>query len=271
MRVSAVILSFNSAAVLDKAVRSLAVDLGGVEEPDEIWVVDNGSTDGSREVLGRLEEELSGLVKPIYLDRNLGTTVPRNIALGQASGRFVLVMDSDVEVPKGTVGHLIEVCERDPALGIVVPEIRYPSGRLQLSTDRFPTVGRKLQRLLALRSLEGALTKSPAAQRVDYAISAFWLFRRELLEVVGNFDEKIFYSPEDVDFCLRVWKSGHYVYFEPAVHVIHHAQELSRGLRFPRFAMSHLWGLVYLFGKHRYLISPPDLAASGEPLEKRQK
>jgi len=269
MRVSAVILSFNSEAVLDKAVRSLAVDLGGVEEPDEIWVVDNGSTDGSREVLGRLEEELPDLVKPIYLDRNLGTTVPRNIALGQASGRFILVMDSDVEVPKGTVEHLIEVCERDPALGIVVPEIRYPSGRLQLSTDRFPTVGRKLQRLVALRSLEDGLTDSPGAQRVDYAISAFWLFRRELLEVVGKFDEKIFYSPEDVDFCLRVWKSGHYVFFEPAVHVIHHAQELSRGWLSPRFAMSHLSGLVYLFGKHRYLFSPPDLSARREPPPKR--
>jgi GT2 family glycosyltransferase len=258
MRVSAVILSFNSGQLLDRAVRSLAADLAAVEEPDEIWVVDNGSTDDSREVLRHLSEELSGLVKPIYLDRNLGTTVPRNLALGQTSGRFILVMDSDVEVPKGTVEHLTEVCRTDPALGIVVPEVRYPSGRLQLSTDRFPTVGRKLQRLVALRSLEEALQESPVAQRVDYAISAFWLFRRQLLESVGNFDERIFYSPEDVDYCLRVWKSGHYVYFDPAVHVIHHAQELSRGWRSPRFAISHFLGLVYLFGKHRYLFSPPD-------------
>lgn len=269
MRVSAVILSYDSAAFLDKAVRSLAADLGESEKQDEIWVVDNGSTDGSREVLRQLEEELSGLVKPIYLDRNLGTTVPRNIALGQATGRFILVMDSDVEVPQGTVGHLIEVCQADPALGIVVPEIRYPSGRLQLSTDRFPTVGRKLQRLFGLRSLEDALTESPPAQRVDYAISAFWLFRRELLESVGSFDEKIFYSPEDVDYCLRVWKAGRYVYFEPAVHVIHHAQELSRGLGSPRLAISHLWGLGYLFAKHRYLFRPPMMPAPGEPREKR--
>ena len=202
-----------------------------------------------------LEEELRGLVKPIYLDRNLGTTVPRNIALEKSSGRFILVMDSDVEVPKGTVDHLIEVCEANPNLGIVAPEIRYPSGRLQLSTDRFPTVGRKLQRLFALRSMEGALAESPAAREVDYAISAFWLFGRQLLESVGDFDERIFYSPEDVDFCLRVWRSGRSVYFEPAVHVIHHAQELSRGLGSPRFAISHLRGLVYLFGKHRYLFN----------------
>jgi GT2 family glycosyltransferase len=255
MRVSAVILSFNSVSFLDRAIRSLAQDLATSSEQDEIWVVDNGSTDGSSELLHELVREFGGLVNAIYLDHNRGTTVPRNMALRRATGRFLLFMDSDVEVPHGTVDRLIEVCTSRPTCGIVAPQLRYPSGEIQLSTDRFPTVGRKLSRLLALRSMERNVAEKDHPDTVDYAISAFWLLRRDVLERVGDLDERIFYSPEDVDYCLRVWRAGYQVRLETTVSVIHHAQELSRGFRSPRFTLRHARGLIYLFRKHQYCMS----------------
>src|SRR5690606_21095374 len=88
----------------------------------------------------------------------------------------------------------------------------------------------------------------------DYAISAFWLFRRRLLDEVGYLDERIFYSPEDVDYCLRVWEAGYKVVYDPRVHAIHDAQEISRGFRMARFTWSHIGGLLYLFRKHRYML-----------------
>ena len=51
-------------------------------------------------------------------------------------------------------------------------------------------------------------------QHVDYAISAFWLLRRDVLEAVGLLDEEIFSRPEDVDYCLRVWKAGYTVVYD---------------------------------------------------------
>lgn len=255
MRVSAVVLSFNSVAVLEGAVSSLAMDLSDSIEEDEIWVVDNGSTDGSPKLLRALEQKHGGLVKGIYLDQNLGTTVSRNMALRRATGRLLLIMDSDVEVSAGTVDRLITVCDSQPTCGIVAPRLHYPSGRVQLSTDCFPTVGRKLWRLAALRKIEQTLPREEQTKAVDYAISAFWLFRRNVLDRVGYLDEEIFYSPEDVDYCLRVWQAGYQVWLEPSVSVLHRAQELSRGWGSPGFTMSHALGLLYLFRKHRYWLS----------------
>jgi GT2 family glycosyltransferase len=253
VRISAVILSFNSARFIETCIRSLAAALALTDEPDEIWVVDNGSMDGSVEILRRLEREFLQL-RVIYCSHNTGTTVSRNLALRRAGGRYILIIDSDVEVGANTIAPLIDILDREPCCGIAAPRLTFRDGRPQLSADVFPTVGRKLQRLFALRQIEAAM--GPASpnelRQVDYAISAFWAMRREMLDRVGYFDERIFYSPEDVDYCLRVWQVGYVVLQVGAAHAIHDAQEISRGLRRPRFAWGHAKGLIYLFIKHRY-------------------
>jgi len=82
---------------------------------------------------------------------------------------------------------------------------------------------------------------------------------------VGLLDEKIFYSPEDVDYCIRVWKAGFDIRYLPKYEIIHDAQEISRakGIRINFFTLSHIKGLLYLFLKHRYLFS-------GKKFSKRQ-
>ena len=56
---------------------------------------------------------------------------------------------------------------------------------------------------------------------VDYLISACWLFTREVYEKVGPLDEQIFYAPEDVDFCIRVWKAGFKIGYVPEYKMVH--------------------------------------------------
>jgi GT2 family glycosyltransferase len=253
VRVSAVILSFNSARYIEACIRSLAAALAPAADRDEIWVVENGSTDGSVAILQRLEQEFAEL-RVIYCAHNTGTTVSRNLALRRARGRYIMIIDSDVEVEAGTIDALIAVLDREPRCGIAAPRLVFPDGRPQLSTDAFPTIGRKLQRFVALRRIESAV-KPPARdelRRVDYAISAFWAMRREMLDRVGYFDERIFYSPEDVDYCLRVWQAGYAVLHVGAAEAVHDGQEVSRRFARPLFMLRHVKGLLYLFCKHRY-------------------
>ncbi len=253
-QVSAVILSFNSKRHIEHCVRSLAKAFGEMPGPSEIWVVENGSTDGSALLLPELEHEIGTMLRVIYNPRNLGTTVSRNQALRRATGRYILVMDSDAWAEAPTLLSLIRTLDADPRCGIAVPRLEYPDGRFQLSTDTFPTLFRKLHRLFGLRNLE-ASAKPPAEPcSVDYAISALWVFRRSLLDEVGLLDEAIFYSPEDVDFCLRVWKAGYTVKYDPRVKAVHDAQELSRGAKLNWFAVQHAKGLAYLFWKHKYFL-----------------
>lgn len=253
-QISAVILSFNSKPHIERCVRSLMKAFSEMPGPHEVWAVENGSVDGSAQILRRLEREFSPTLRVICNERNLGTTVSRNQALRRATGRYVLVMDSDAWVESPTLESLIHTLEQDARCGIAVPRLEYPDGRFQLSTDTFPTLLRKLHRLVALRNLETSATPPAEPCTVDYAISALWLFRRSLLEEVGLLDERIFYSPEDVDFCLRTWKAGYKVVYDPRVKAVHDAQELSRRKKLNGFATRHAKGLAYLFWKHGYFL-----------------
>lgn len=252
MNLSAVVLCFNSARYIEDCVRSLRAATESLG-PVEMFVVDNGSSDGSVAILERLEQEFPGFLQCIYLPQNTGTTVSRNKALRRASGRHLLIMDSDATVTADTLSGLARVLEEEPRCGMAVPRVLYPDGRFQISTDQFPTVTHKLRRFFMLKSMEA--TESPAAagrRDVDYAISAVWLLKRELLESVGLLDENIFYSPEDVDYCLRVWQAGYRIVYEPAVTAVHDAQEISRGKKLSSFTLRHAAGLLYYFRKHRY-------------------
>jgi GT2 family glycosyltransferase len=256
VRLSSVVLSWNSARHIEPCVLSLLRQAAGHD--DEVWVVDNGSTDGTVAILERLEREHSPCVKAIYLNSNLGTTVSRNLALRQVRGEYVAIIDSDVIVPDGTVDPLIARLSRDASCGLVAPRLVYPTGTSQMSTDVFPTVFRKIARLFMLKAMERQLERDESAQharQVDYAISAFWMLRRDVLAAVGLLDEEIFYSPEDVDYCLRVWNAGYTVIYEPSVQAIHCAQEISRRSPLSRAAVSHAAGLAYFFRKHGYAFS----------------
>lgn len=260
---SFIILTWNSESYLDACLASLYSCLRDETLSYEILVVDNGSSDGTLEKLMAHTESRKDILKPIYLSRNMGTTVSRNLALRKASGRYLCVMDSDVELAPGLFKPLIEILKSEPNSGMVVPKINYPNGHLQKSTDTFPTLTHKIKRFFRLREIERrealAVNEQVQIRTVDYAISAFWLFKRETFEKVGCLDERIFYAPEDVDYCLRIWRAGFKIHYVPYVSVIHHTQEISRGYKFSRAKLSHLKGLFYLFYKHRYFLRPPKL------------
>jgi GT2 family glycosyltransferase len=260
MSISAVILSFNAKKDLGLCIRSLIEVEGLRTGRDQILVIDNGSTDGSKELIERMASGSSGLIEATFLPGNHGTTRPRNLGFAKATGTHVLVIDSDIQFRKPVLPDLIKQLNADPTIGIIAPRLTFPDGRPQMSTDVFPTVPRKLERLFRLRTLERRSLPDPSSNLpVDYAISAFWLMRRDLFDLTGPLDERIFYAPEDVDFCLRVWLKGRRVVYRPDLDVIHDAKERSRSLKGLLFAWRHLQGLLYYFKKHGYAFSADDL------------
>jgi GT2 family glycosyltransferase len=229
----------------------------------EVRILDNGSQDGTASLLAQLAAGDPTHLFPYFERSNLGTTRSRNILFAAARGEYLCVMDSDVELATGVVDVLLQMLRTDPGLGIVVPRIHYPSGRWQKSFDRFPTLIDKAHRFVRLRQIERQqaldLQDTTRPFEIDYAISAFWLMRRSLLQTVGLLDEHIFYAPEDADYCLRAWKAGLRVMYVPSVTIVHHAQEISRGLKISRAKLSHMKGLMYYFFKHRYWLQRPRL------------
>lgn len=263
MRFSFVILTWNSSAYLASCLDALVDEIAGHGPGEmEAFVVDNGSRDGTVEVLQRYQRRFPDAVKLILLPENMGTTHPRNLALRKASGRFIAVIDSDLQLLPGALDRLAALLEELPDAGMVVPRLQYPDGRHQKSTDRFPTFLSKAYRYFWLRRMEKRETEEIRGNdpvEVEYAISAMWLFRREILDRVGLLDEHIFYSPEDVDYCLRIWKSGYKILLAPDAVCTHHAQEISRGFRVTPATIHHVKGMLYYFKKHRYFFKRPAL------------
>lgn len=233
----------------------------------EIIVIDNGSADGTCGILKVLEDKYPKMLHLLFLTTNMGTTLPRNLGIKKACGQFVCIMDSDVELTRGTIEKLIDNLNQDPGVGITVPRLLYPNGNFQKSIDVFPTVFRKLSRYFLLKKMEkqeGDTFTIKHPVKADYAISALWLMKKQLFKDVGLLDEAIFYSPEDVDFCLRVWKAGYSILYDPTVFAVHHTQEISRGMKVNAALFHHAKGLIYYFLKHRYFFSAPTFAAQSD-------
>jgi len=255
VHISVVILSYNSASPIKKCLDDLIASLAEFNKENEIFVVDNGSKDGSVELLKEYQAQSPELIKPIFFDKNTGTTFSRNAALKKSTGEYVLVLDSDAYVNYEALKELVEYLKLNPETGMAVPRLLYASGNFQLSCDVFPTLIHKFKRFLFLKDIESKPHKLQSVTeptQVDYAISACWMLTRTAVERTGLFDEKIFYSPEDVDYCLRVWESGLKINYVPHVTIVHDAQELSRGFKLSKFHFSHLKGLFYLMSKHKY-------------------
>jgi GT2 family glycosyltransferase len=259
MQISVVILTWNSEQHIGSCLASVLDVFSNELESYEIFVLDNGSTDQSRQIIESFQQKYPTVIQSMYLDRNTGTTYSRNLALKQARGRYIAVLDSDIIMPMEIMHALLDILNESPKTGMVVPQLVYKNGKFQKSTDDFPTLLTKFRRYFFLKKIEQdeahhVILKN---QHVDYAISAFWLLKREVIDKVGLLDENIFYAPEDVDYCLRMWKAGYEIMYVPSYIVIHDAREISREFRLNRAVVEHIKGMFYLFWKHGYCLRKP--------------
>jgi GT2 family glycosyltransferase len=221
----------------------------------EVIALDNGSTDQTIGLLRSMPAEHVDF-KLIELGHNTGTTFPRNIGIRMSRAPLVLILDSDTEIPPGSLRSLMRSVDELPGpVGIVAPRLVYPDGKFQESARRFPTVFTKAYRLLGMEERRVADETIPGVlagekTKVDYAISAAWLVPRTTFERVGYLDESIFYSPEDVEFCARVWRGKLPVWYYPKAEIVHNCQRITHKRPFTRLGLSHAKQLVRYWAKY---------------------
>ncbi len=263
--ISAIILTWNSEKYIKRCLDALGESIKNWGGEAEVFVVDNGSQDQTVKIIEESKKGFPSKIELVRLEKNLGTTVSRNRVLKKVTGDYILILDSDTEMRSDALRVLIEKMKEEKDIGILAPRLIYPDGSSQISCKRFPTAKTKLCKFLPLGFLRRWAVKdesygeevykktSNGSFDVDYCISACWLVRREAISDIGLLDERIFYSPEDVDYCLRMWLSGWRVAYCPVAEVVHHTQRVSYK-SFGAF-LSHLKGLAYYFMKHGYFLS----------------
>jgi GT2 family glycosyltransferase len=265
VELSIVILTWNSEHLLGKCLSSIRENTTTVDH--EIIIVDNNSTDGTRTLLKSVDPE--GSYNVILNRQNRGVGPARNQGIELATGKYILILDVDTIVTSGAIDELTDYLEQNARCGLVAPKLTDMEGNLQLTCRKFPTLGGKFlrripfkwaQRLLKNEEMRDWDHASP--RKVDYVIGACQLIRKSVIEKVGLLDENIFYGPEDIDFCLRVWQAGYEVVYNPEAVIIHDEQRITKRQLFSNITWEHAKGLAYFFWKHKYLFSRKSLYKS---------
>ena len=210
--VSIIIVSFNAREDLVRCLESLHADPPSA--PHDVFVVDNGSTDGSVEAA----RQWTG-VRVIENDANLGFARATNVGIRASRGADLLLLNSDTSVPAGAVDRLLSELHAHDDVAVVGPRLVDAHGRAELSFG--PMIG-PLNELRQQRRARGPVDElTRQRQYPDWVSGACLLVRRGDAEAVGLLDERYFMYTEDVDFCAAIRARGRRVLFTPDVQVVH--------------------------------------------------
>ncbi len=187
-----------------------------------------------------LASRMPGAIEVISNVRPKGFGANHNAAFAKCQTPFFCVANPDLRLRANPFTSLSETLS-DPAVGVVGPLVRNPSGSVEDSARRFPSVSSLLGKLWGgATGPDYPIDHGPIA--VDWIAGMFMLFRADTYRAVGGFDEDYFLYYEDVDLCRRLTRLGMKVLYDPLAEVAHDARRASH--RDIRLAGHHIASIV---------------------------
>ncbi len=253
MDVSVIVVSWNASRCLRECLQSLTE--GPFQHTLEVIVVDNASTDGSAEMVAADFPQ----VRLIRNDRNLGFAKANNVGIGQSTGRYVCLINSDVHVLPNCLDRLVEYLDAHSLVGLAGPKILNADRSLQSSCRRFPSLWNNFCESVGLFRMFPRTSFFSTEHMLcfphdrivdaDVLVGCFWMIRREALESVGLLDEDFFIYAEDLDWCRRCWNAGWRVSFFPEAQAIHYRAASSANDP-ARFAIEQQRAVLHYWDKY---------------------
>lgn len=242
MQLSIIIVNYNVRDLLMNAVASLKNALEGID--GEIIVVDNASSDGAVEALGREHPD----VITIPLERNLGFGAGNNVAIERSRGEYVLLINPDTLVQENTLRTMLDFMAQHSGAGLAGCKILNPDGSFEPASKRgFPSPWSAFSRVFGLSKL---FPKSKlfggynltwidpdTTVEVEALSGCFMFFRGSLLRELGGFDTDFFMYGEDLDICWRTKEKGWSVWYHPETSIMHLKGESTRRSSLDAIAM----------------------------------
>lgn len=225
---SFVILCFNNREILRRCLEAVYGTIQGLTF--EVIVVDNGSTDGSPEMLAREFPQ----VRVIRNATNLGWAAAGNQGLLAAQGRYSVRLDSDTEAYPGTFTELVAFMDQHPEVGVAGSKLLNPDGTAQATGRTFTTpaavlFGRKSwlskkfpNNRFSKRYLTCLHTQGDDPYPVDWVSGASMIVRREVIEQgLLIDDQRFFVFAADLDWCYEIRQAGWEIYYVPRSAILH--------------------------------------------------
>lgn len=217
----------------------------------EVWVVDNGSTDGSVEAIKTLFPDVS----LIENKKNLGFAKANNQALRQMNGRYAVLLNSDAILTDRAVETIIRFMDENNKIGICGGQLFNADGSKQNSIANIPTIATELLNKSLLRRLfpekyPGKENNFKEPVEVESVIGACMVVRKDAMDDVGLMDEDYFFFFEETDWCMRMRSKGWKIFHHPNAK-IYHLQGQSAGKVNVRARIEY-WRSRYIFFNKNY-------------------
>lgn len=253
--ISIVIVNWKVRPLLEKCLKSILADT--VDFVTEIFVVDNDSRDGTPEMIMAEYPQVTMIALPY----NRGFAKANNLALRQASGKYIFLLNPDTEVQLGFFKTIIKYFETHPQIGMLGPRVLNSDFSLQASVRRFPSLFSQIIILLKLRNFKFGklLLAKHLAKDFDYnqeqdaeqIMGAAMAITRTAFEKIGYLDEKFFIWFEEVDYCKRAHQKGVTIRYLPTASILHHSGASFKKHKIFRKQLFFNASLLYYFFKHQ--------------------
>lgn len=224
-----------------------------------VWVVDNGSTDGTLALLKNIFPQVNVIVN----QNNVGFGAANNQGMKAAaaeSPRYFFLLNPDTLVRPGAFKKMLTFMDSRPDVGVAGARLVYGDGRFQHSAFAFPGIRQLVFDLFPLpaRFYESRWNgryprhyyhpdRKPFA--VDHTLGATMMVRRDVAEATGGFDEAFHMYCEEIDWSWRIREAGWEIYTVPAAEVVHFGGESTKQI--PARSIINLWGSrAQLYQKH---------------------
>jgi len=220
MDLSILIVNWNTKSLLIRCLKSIHQETRNGER--EVFVVDNGSNDGSKEAVRAEFPEVILIHNPL----NIGFARANNQALELSIGRYLLLLNPDTRVEKETIKNMVGFMNAHPEAGVAGAQLLNADGSKQNSIANFPSLAtellnKSLLRLLFPKTFPGKERNISEPIEVDSVIGACMMVRRETMEQVGLLDEDYFLFLEETDWCYRIKRAGWKVCHLPQAEIYH--------------------------------------------------
>ena len=218
---SVIIASYNTKDLTVASVESVLKEKPGFSL--EVIVVDDGSKDESVEALKEIEEQFKN-VKVVVNKENLGYVGTNNKGIKASSGKYILLLNSDTVVKKGSLEKLVKFAEDRPEAGVVGQRLLNADGTIQPSCFHLPSIKNAiLEYWLGRKGLfEKYMPSGKEFSEVEALVGAAFLMTPQARERVGLLNSAYKSYFEDMDYCRAVRRSGLKVYYLPQAEIIHY-------------------------------------------------
>lgn len=249
---SIIIVNYNSRNYLRQCLNSIFES--SVKSKIEVFVSDNSSQDGSTDMV---KKEFPDVIL-IENKNNIGYSAAANKAIRESSGRYILILNNDIEVLDGSLDLMMDIMNKYPDIGILGCKLLNSDKTLQQSFGYFSLgfLSEAIQKYFYNRYKKGNRLVGRYLnwihrkfREVDWISGACLMVRRRAMEDVGLMDENYFMFFEEIDLCNRVRKKGWKIFYTPDVRMIHHGGK-SSGSEFERIMIEYRKSQLYFYKKH---------------------